>query len=293
MDGLFARQVAGFKVLVEQHFVVFRGRLHQAVLHFLHLCFQVVGNGDFLRARRGETIGFFLQRVDTALHFPVFHDGNLNGGEFACVFLFQRPDGTGVIGVFLIHAVDEDDERFAQAQTVVHDALRADGKHAVGADDEQRSACRAQSLVALPFKIVEAGKIQQVDFYAFPHQIGTSGVHGHLFCFFKFVKIGHGGAVRHFPLTVGGAAVEQHGFAQRGLAFPAVPDDRNVTDIFSRDTHKNRSPLHEIFSAVALFAAGRICHHYNISRVIFQEGFENFFRKNQKKKKSSRQVCVE
>ena len=177
------------------------------------------------------------------------------GASLPAYFSRSAPHRAGIVGVFLVHAVDEDDEGLAEPQAVVHDALRADGQHAVGADDEQRSARRAQTFVPFPFEIVEAGQVEKVDLDVLPHQAGAGGVDGHLLRLFHVVEVGDRRPVRDFPLTVGGAAVEQHGFAKGGLALPAVSDDRNVADVFARDAHSGSPPIC-FFSERALFWSG-------------------------------------
>ena len=57
-------------------------------------------------------------------------------------------------------------------------------------------------------------------------------------------------AVEHFSLTVGGAAIKEHRLAKGGFSLAAVPDDRNVADIFSCDTHIKSPPCNEILKFV-------------------------------------------
>ena len=110
----FARKLARFKIFVQKELVVFRRRFHKTGFHFLDLVFHVFGNGNFLRSVFLEQIRAFLQGVDTTLHLAVFHDRDLNGRDLPRIFCVERLHRAEVISVFFIHAVDEDDKRFAK-----------------------------------------------------------------------------------------------------------------------------------------------------------------------------------
>ena len=206
--------------------------------HFLYLIFHIVGDRNFLRAALFKEVRAFLQSVDAALHFPVFHNGDLNGRKLARVFCFQSLYGAEIVRVFLVHTVDEDDEGFAQFQAIFDNRFCADGKNAVCADNEQSSASRAQAFVPFALKIVIAGQIEKVYLNAFPGKVRTRSIDGHLFRFFQIVEVADRRAVRYLPHTVDNAAVEQHRFAKRSFALAAVSHNRNVADIFAVDTHK-------------------------------------------------------
>ena len=238
VDHVLAREEALLEVLFKQQIVVFRRRLGESELHFFVLAAVFFWNGDLLGSRAGEMIRLAGQGVRIACHlFPV-HNGNLNGGELVFVFFAECRNGSGIVGIFLVHAVDEDDDGLFRAQAKVDRFFRTNRHRAVGARDHDRRTAGAQSFVDFAFKIIEPGDIDQIDLDVLPGDGCDRERHGHFTRDFLLVKVGNGGAVFDFSHALDDAAVKEHCLEEGCLAFAAVPDNGNIADIFCRNTHK-------------------------------------------------------
>ena len=110
MDDVLARELAVFEVLFEQHVVVLGGGFRQRKAHLVEVAAVRVGHCDLFGTRVGEAVRLFGEGVDVARHLAAFHHGDLDGRDLIFVLLLQGADGAVVVGVVLIHAVDEDDE---------------------------------------------------------------------------------------------------------------------------------------------------------------------------------------
>ena len=159
VDDVLARELAVFEVLFEQHVVVLGGGFRQGKAHLVEVAAVRVGDRDLFGARVGEAVRLFCEGVDVARHLVAFHHGDLDGRYFILILFLQRADGAVVVGVVLIHAVDEDDEGLFRPQTLVDRLLGADGERAVCAHDDDRRAASAHRLVDFALKIVKAGAV--------------------------------------------------------------------------------------------------------------------------------------
>ena len=226
------------KVFVEQCFVVFRGRFHKVCLHFGERAFEIFGNGNglFLRLVR-EAVASLFERVHVPDHLVSFHDRDLDGRDFARVFFGQRRNRAFIVRVFLVYAVDEDDHGDLCFQAGIDALFRSDRKRARSARHDERAARGAKRFVAFPFKIVKPGNVEEVEFYPVPHGVRHGEGNGHLSRDLLFVVVGHRVAFGHFAEAVCRAAVEEDRLADGCLSLAAVPDDRNIPDVFRLDAH--------------------------------------------------------
>ena len=110
MDDVLARELAVLEVLFEQYVVVLGGGLRQREAHLLEVAAVHIGHGNFFGPRVGEAVRLFGEGVDVARHLAALHHGDLDGRDLIFVLLLQGADGAVVVGVVLVHAVDEDDE---------------------------------------------------------------------------------------------------------------------------------------------------------------------------------------
>ena len=114
MNGVGFGKPALFEIFVQEQIVVFRRRFHKSVLHCVHLLFQVFGYGYFLGTARRKLVSLFAEGVYVSNHFAVLHNGYLYGRYLACVLLFEGGNRARIVGVGLIHTVNEYYERLAQ-----------------------------------------------------------------------------------------------------------------------------------------------------------------------------------
>ncbi len=237
VDHVLAGQEALFEVLLQQDVVVFRRRLGEGELHLLVVAAIFLGHRDLLGPRVREVIRLPGERVGVARHLLAVHDGDLDGREQRLVFFAERRNCRGIVGILLIHAVDEDDDGFFGAQAQLKRLLGAHRHRAVRTRHNDRRAACTQRLGYLPFEIIETGHVDQVDLDVLPGDGGNGERDAHLARDLLFVKVGDGRAVLHLAHSLDDAAVEQHRFKECGLAFAAVPDDGHVADIFCRNAH--------------------------------------------------------
>lgn len=242
MNGVVLGQLAVLEIFVQKYLVVFRRRLHERCLHFVHIAFKLVGNGNFLRSLRGELIGAFLNGVYVARHLSFRHNGQLNGSKLARVLFFERVERALIVGVRLVHAVYEYNQRLAEFKAVLDYVLRAYGQKPVRAYYEHRRSARREPLVPLALEIVKTGQIQKIYFHALPIKIGNGGIDGNLLALFELVVVHNGRAVLDLAHSVDNAAVEQHRLAERRFALAAVSDDSDVSYVLCRNTHFLLSP---------------------------------------------------
>ena len=209
MDDLVLAQAALFKVLVEQRVVVFGGRLGQVGLHIGEGAQQLVGDGGGLLLRLvGEAVARLFERVHIADHLVALHQRDLDGRDLARVLCFERVDGARVVGVFFVHAVDEQHHRDLVFQALVDRLFRPDGQCSRSARHDQRAARGAQRLVLFPFKVVKPGHVQQIQLHPVPHGVGHGERNTHLARDLLLVVVGHRRALGHFAEAVGRPAVE-------------------------------------------------------------------------------------
>ena len=261
VDHVLAGEETLFEILFKQNVVILRRRLGERELHLLVVAATFFGNGDLLGAGAREVIRLARQRVCVARHFLAVHDGDLDGGEQRLVFFAERRDGRGIVGVLLVHAVDENDDGLFRLQAEGDRLFRAHRHGSVGARHDDGGAAGTQRLGNFAFKVIEPGHVDEVDLDVLPGDGGDGEGDGHLARDLLFVKVGDGGAVFHFAHALDDAAVEEHRLKQGGLAFAAVPDDGYVADIFCRNTH-SVSPLIENCSRGNLFVRDSRCFYY-------------------------------
>ena len=171
MDGFVLREFSFLEILFKEYVVVFRRRFHERELHFVHRRAHIVRNRNFFRPEVGKAIRLFGQCVDHAHHLVPFHDRKLNGSDGAVILFAERRNRTRIIGVFFIHAVDEDDRRLFQVRTLRNRLFRADRNVAVRTRYNERGTARTERLMNFTFKIVKTGNVDQVEFGFFPNSM--------------------------------------------------------------------------------------------------------------------------
>ena len=237
VNHVLAREETLLEVFFQQHVIVFCRRLGESQLHLLVVAAILFGYGDFFGSRAREMVRLPRQGVGVSRHLLSVHDGNLDGGKQRLIFFAECRNRGGIVGIFLVHAVDKDNDGLLCLQTQRNRLLRADCHGTVRARYDDHCTAGSERFRDFAFKVVKTGNVDQVDLDVLPGNGSDGKRNGHLARNFLLVKVGDGGAVLDLAHALNDAAVKEHRFKQCGFAFTAVPDNGNIADILCRNTH--------------------------------------------------------
>ena len=171
----------------------------------------------------------------------------MHGCDFSAEHFAERVHGGDVIRVFLVDAVDEDDQGQRVALTVIHHLFGAYADRAGSVRHENRRVHGAHRLFRLSVEIRKTGHVHDVELDSLPCRIGGSERDGYAARDLLLVVIHDGRAVRRLSQTVDYLRVEEHRFREGGFPLSAVSDDCNVPDVLCRNAHKFPSFLIKVW----------------------------------------------
>ena len=230
--NLLVAEVAFLEVLLDQVVVGFGGGLHQLQPRRFHRLFHVGRQVGALRAR--AQVGLLRDQVDHPGEVGLFAQGQHDRNELVVPKTVLQTGKRGVkIGVVAVHLVDDD-----------HDGLPAGagefpgqlGPHFHAGDriDHHHDRIRhVNGVLDLALEVRVAGRVQQVDLGLVEfdrHQRGGKRKRAILLI---VVPVRNRVAFLNGPQTIGGAAVVEQRFNQRGLARPLMARQGDVADVLA------------------------------------------------------------
>ncbi len=208
--------------------------LFVALGHLLHKLFKrgirpglhVRGDLGFLRTRGAVAGGeerLAADQVHHAVESRFLPDGNLDGEDPIAEFLLQLRHNLLIIGIILVHLVDDDAGRdpllFAQGEDLAGVHL-----HARDAVDHDGQGVRPlQAGEGFRNEHGEAGGVEEIHLVALPFRVGQAELDGDLALNLLLVEIRDGVAVLNAKEPVHGPGGEQQARYQGGFAGVVMP----------------------------------------------------------------------
>jgi hypothetical protein len=187
--------------------------------------------------RRGIGKGLHGDEIDYAVKSLGVGDGQLDGNTVAAPALVnvvnEGAQSASAAGLGVVHLVDEHDAGNVGFLGESPNAL-GDGLNAIlGVDEDDGGFDGEQRGAGFVGKHVEAGGVDEIDFYALPLDKGDGVLHGDAAGNFFFVVGGNGRAV--FDAALGGSHFGgmQHGGDQGGFTAVRMPHYSYVADLTS------------------------------------------------------------
>ena len=157
--------------------------------------------------------------------------GGHDGGDGVAVLALDRLDAGGVVGVGLLHAVDEHHAGLLSQH--LPGALHAHGQTVLGVAHDDGALSGADGAHSLAGEIEVAGSVHDVDLLALIHNGGKGQRDGDLALRLLGVVVAGGVAVGGLAQTVDPLGHKQHLLGKRGLAGAAVAQQRDIANVIS------------------------------------------------------------
>ena len=221
-------QLHGLEELLHQLLVGAGGGLHQLSAQSLHLVGHIAGDGALALG----VVGLVVQQVnDNGNGLVGIGLGGHDGGDGGAVLALDGLDAGDVVGVGLLHAVDEHHAGLLAQH--LPGALHAHGQAVLGVAHDDGALGGADGAHGLAGEIEVAGSVHDVDLLALIHNGGKGQGDGDLALDLLGVVVAGGVAVGGLAQTVDALGHKQHLLDQRGLAGPAVAQQRNIANVIS------------------------------------------------------------
>ena len=221
-------QLHGLEELLHQLLIGAGGGLHQLSAEGLHLVGHVGGNSALALG----VVGLVVQQVhDDGDGLVAVGLGGHDGGNGGAVLGLDGLDAGCVVGVGLLHAVDEHHAGLLAQH--LPGALHTHGQAVLGVAHDDGALGSADGAHRLAGEIEVAGSVHDVDLLALIHNGGKGQGDGDLALDLLGVVVAGGVAVGGLAQTVDALGHKQHLLDQRGLAGPAVAQQRNIANVIS------------------------------------------------------------
>jgi len=173
-----------------------------------------------------------FEHIGVARHLSVFHKRNHKRNYLSRIFLRNGVYRVPIIGVFLVHSVDENHGGNFVRHAVVQCFFGAYRQRAPGTRDHQRAVGNRHGLHELAFKVEKSGNVYKIELDALEGCVCRCKTYGNLLSYFFGVEIHRGIAVVYSSLPVYCLCIKQYGFGQRSLSFTAVSQKSYVANVF-------------------------------------------------------------
>ena len=217
---LLLGQRAFVQVLLEEAVVALGGRFDQLLTALFDHRRHVVGDRRLrLLAVRRRDVRLEAHQVHRALEGRLGADRQVQRHRPRRQLSPQRFEHAEVVGVLLVHLVDDHQPRLLVPVQPTPADLGADADGARGADHEQRALGHRQGARDLATEVEEPRGVQEVDLEAVQLHVRHREVDGDPTLLLLRLEVEHGGS------SLGGAHPtdrprgEEHAFGERGLAF--------------------------------------------------------------------------
>ena len=148
--------------------------------------------------------------------------------------LAQRLQRLVEIGVLTIHLVDHHEAWETSLVQVAPGQFGADFRASHRVHHHQTRVCHGHGRNHVAGKIGVARRVKQVDLGALPFAGNHRGVDRNMAPFLFVIPVRHSGAIFYTTEARGRTRIKKHGLAEGGLTATAVPNQRDVADIFRR-----------------------------------------------------------
>ena len=192
---------------------------------------HIAGHGHFLEALAGAFIGLVFQHVHNALEIDALAHRQQHGNHGGTELIAQLLHNLHVVGVFGVHAVDDEHAAHVVLLGIIPGFFRAHVQAAHSAHHDAGGFHHAEGTHHFADKIEIAGHVDHVDLGVFPFHGRDSRADGNMAFDFFGIIVGGGGAVFHLALAVHMARRVEHGFGQGRFAVAAVADQGDIADV--------------------------------------------------------------
>src|SRR6185437_3215641 len=232
-------------------------------------------------AIRRVEVGRHGYKIDDSVEALRIGNGELDGSAGAAPafvkILDERGEAAAAAGLWVVHLVKHDDAWNGVLLGVAPDAL-GDGLNSVlGIHEDDGGFYWEQSGAGFVAEHMEAGSVDEIDFFALPFREGNGVLHGQAAGEFFFVIGCHGRTVGHAALGRGHFGGMQQSGDEGGFAALCMPHYSYVADLTSLVGFHDASPCRwncyrspiqflnrtgEQSSAIGIAETGRfpICH---------------------------------
>ena len=181
-----------------------------------------------------ELVGAIVDEVDVATEPVRRPDRHGDGDRLAVEHLAERVDGGLVRRVLLVHAVHDDERGNAGGLDHLPGHLCAD-LHAAGRrDDEHRRIRDRKRLDNLSCKVLEAGRVDEVDPVPVPVAVGDRESDAHRVALLFGLEVEERGGKLGRPHALRRSCGVEQRLTEGRLAVVAVPDDGDGSNAIRR-----------------------------------------------------------
>jgi hypothetical protein len=228
---LVLAQRALVEILLEQLVVALGRRLHELLVPLLDEALHVVGDRLFgPLAVGGGHERLPVQEVDDAAEVGLAPDGQVQGDRPWGELRAHRVHSPEVVGVLLVHLVDDHEPRLAGTGQLLPGDLGTDRELVGRAHDEQRTLRRRQPALDLPREVEETRRVEEVELVAVELAVADAEVDRDLAPLLLGLEVERGRAAVGRPQAWDGPRRVQQRFRQRGLAIVGVAQDGDVSN---------------------------------------------------------------
>ncbi len=150
--------------------------------------------------------------------------------------LLETVDHPPVVGVLLVHLVDDDQGGELTASQLLPGKLRTDDDTGARPDHQQGTLGGAQRAVDIAGEVLESGCVEQVDLVVVPGQVRDRGADRDLALDLFGFEVERGVARVRASQPLDGPARVEHRLGQARFAVVAVPEQRNISDLLRVDS---------------------------------------------------------
>ena len=236
LGHILGGQLHGLEELLHQLLVGAGGGLHQLGTEGLHLVGHLVGDGALALG----VIGLVVQQVHHGGDgLVIVDDGGHDGGDGGAELGVDGVEAGLIVGVGLLHAVDEDHAGLLAQH--LPGALHAHAEAVLGGAHDDGALGAAQGGDSLAGEVEVAGGVHQIDFDVLIFDGGEGQGNRNLALDLLGVVVADGVAVSGAAQAVGALGHVQHLLGKRGLAGAAVAQQRDIANVIS--SHSGVSPF--------------------------------------------------
>ena len=222
-EQLLQGELLAAEEFLHELLVVLSRRLDEDVAVVVDLGLQGLGHGGILEVLAVKELGLHLDNIHETVEFSVVHDGQLDGDYRDAELLAQAVKDLLEVGIFRVHAVDDDHTGQIALLALLPGLLSAHHDH--------RGVSHRQGLHHFALKIEISGGVDQVDLAVFPFHGGKRRADGNIALDLFRIIVRRRRAGVHTAHAVNDACGKQHGFRQRGFAFATVTDNADVANL--------------------------------------------------------------
>ena len=228
LGHILGGQLHGLEELLHQLLVGAGGSLHQLSAQGLHLVGHVAGDGALTLG----IVSLVVQQVhDDGDSLVGVGLGGHDGGDGGAVLGLDGLNAGRVVGVGLLHAVDEHHPGLLAQH--LPGTLHTHGQAVLGVAHDNGALGGADSAHGLAGEIEVAGGVHDVDLLALIHNGGKGQGDGDLALDLLGVVVAGGVAVGGLAQTVSTLGHKEHLLSQRGLAGASVTQQGDIANVVS------------------------------------------------------------